>query len=52
LKLQFVTMSSFKNIKNGVPQEAVLSVTFFLVTMAKIYDKIKEPTKIQGYADD
>jgi hypothetical protein len=30
------TMSSFKNIENGVPQRAVLSVTLFLVAMAKI----------------
>jgi hypothetical protein len=41
------TMGSFKNIENGV-----LSVTLFLVAMAKICDKIEEPTKILGYADD
>jgi hypothetical protein len=38
------TMSSFKNIENGVPQGAVSSVTLFLV-----YDKIEKPTKILGY---
>jgi hypothetical protein len=38
------TMSLFKNIENGVPQGAMLSVTLFLV-----YDKIQEPTKILGY---
>jgi hypothetical protein len=46
------SMSSFKNIENGVPQEAVLSVTLFRVVMAKICNKIEEPTKILGYADD
>jgi hypothetical protein len=45
-------MSSFKNIENGVPQGAVLSVTLFLVAMAKICDKIEEPTKILGDAND
>jgi hypothetical protein len=45
-------MSSFKNIENGVPQGAVLSVALFLVAMAKICDKIEEPTNILGYADD
>jgi hypothetical protein len=45
------TMSSFKNIENGVTRGAVLSVTLFLVAMAKICDKIEEPTKILGYAD-
>jgi hypothetical protein len=40
------TMSSFKNIENGVPQGAVLSATLFLVEMAKICDMIEEPTKI------
>jgi hypothetical protein len=30
----------------------VLSVTLFFVAMAKICDKIEEPTKILGYADD
>jgi hypothetical protein len=46
------TMSSFKNIENEVPQGAVLSVTLFLVAMAKICDKIEEPTKIRRHADD
>jgi hypothetical protein len=46
------TMSSLKNIENGVQQGAVLSVTLFLVAMAKICDKIEEPTKFLGYADD
>jgi hypothetical protein len=34
------TMSSFKEIENGVPQGVVLSVTLFLVAMAKICDKL------------
>jgi hypothetical protein len=42
------TMCSFKNIENGVPQGAVLTVTLFLVAMAKICDKIEKPTKILG----
>jgi hypothetical protein len=45
------TMSSFKNIENGVPQRAVLCVTLFLVAWW-ICDKIEEPTKILGYAHD
>jgi hypothetical protein len=46
------TMSSLKIIENGVPQRVVLSMTLFLVAMAKICDKIEEPTKSLGYADD
>jgi hypothetical protein len=42
------TMCSFKNKANGIPQGAVLTVTLFLVAMAKICDKIEEPTKILG----
>jgi putative SOS response-associated peptidase YedK len=41
------TMSSLKNIENGVPQGLVMSV----MAMANICEKIEEPTKILGYAN-
>jgi hypothetical protein len=41
-----------KEIKNGVVQGAVLSVTLFLIAMADIVKEIKETCKILGYADD
>jgi hypothetical protein len=46
------TLSEEKQIENGVVQEAVLSVTLFLVAMAEITHGIEEPIKIIGYADD
>jgi hypothetical protein len=47
------TLLEQKQIKNGVVQGAVLSVTLFLVTaMAEITHGIEETIKIIGYADD
>jgi hypothetical protein len=45
------TMSSFKNIENGVPQGAVLSVTLFLVAMAKLCDKIGCYIRTDGHPE-
>jgi hypothetical protein len=46
------TLSNEAAIENEVVQEAVLSVTLFLLAMSKICDGIQEPVKIIEYADD
>jgi hypothetical protein len=44
--------SNSKEIKNGVDQGTVLSVTLFLIAMADIVKGIKETCTILGYADN
>jgi hypothetical protein len=46
------TLSNEAAIENEVVQEAVLSVTLFLIAMSEICDGIQEPVKIIEYADD
>jgi molybdenum cofactor biosynthesis enzyme len=40
------------NTENGVIQEAVISVTLFLVALADIVKQVQHPVEIIGYTDD
>jgi hypothetical protein len=42
--------SNPKEIKNGVVQDVILSLTLFLIEMADIFKGIKETCTILGYA--
>lgn len=45
-------LSDMFDIKNGVPQGAVISVTFFLLAIDDIINSIQAPVKFTMYADD